>query len=245
MARVPEGSDQRFELTGGGQAVVARHHLSKGSHAWFTPQEPDRTVRRWGPILARSGRRCVLDIGCGGGRHTVYMARLGLEVTAGDLSPLALEQTRRWLERERVQAHLVQFDMISLPFPAESFDAVVSVNVLHHARPGEARRAVAEVWRVLRPGGLFLAVVAGPRDCYCLLERPPGATWPPCAQPQGSADARPCAENDLFGLFSSFSILGTQRRNLSLPGDAGPACWRGVNWRVLAERPGGGLTFRR
>ena len=210
---------------------------SKESHSWFTPQEPDRTVRHWGPILARSGRRRVLDIGCGSGRHTVYMARLGLEVTAGDLSPLAMEQTRRWLERERVRAQLVQFDMASLPFAAESFDVVLSVNVLHHARPGEARTAVAEVWRVLRPGGLFVAVLAGPRDCHCLCERPPSQAWPLCTCAGGPADARPCDENDLFGLFAGFSILGTQRRNLRLPGGVGPPCWRGVNWRVWAERP--------
>lgn len=181
----------------------------------------------------------MLDIGCGGGRHAVYMARLGLEVTAGDLSPQALEQTRRWLEAERVHAHLVQFDMMSLPFADETFDVVLSVNVLHHARPGQARAAVAEVWRVLRPGGLFVAVLAGRRDCHCLLERPVGARWPVCASAAAHAtDARPCDEDDLYGLFAGFSILGAQRRSLSLPAGAGPPCWRGVNWRVWAERPG-------
>lgn len=217
---------------------MGRRRPSAGSCAWFTPQEPDRTVRHWGPILARSGRRYVLDIGCGGGRHAVYMARLGLRVTAGDLSPLALEETRRWLERERMQADLALLDMTALPFRPESFDAVLSVNVLHHARPGEARAAVEEVWRVLRPGGLFVAVLAGPRDCHCLLERPFDAKRRTCScTPALGADARPCDEQDLFGLFAGFSILGTQRRSLSLPGGTGPPCWRGVNWRVWAERP--------
>jgi len=217
---------------------VARSQPWQEARTWFTPEEPDRTVRHWGPLLLRSGRRRVLDVGCGGGRHTIYLARLGLRVTAGDQSALALEETRRWLQREQLRASLTQLDMVALPFAPETFDAVLSVNVLHHAQPGEARRAVEEVWRVLRPGGLFLAVLAGPRDCRCLLERPLGAVCPVCKGTAVASDsARPCDELDLYGLFAGFSILSTQRRSLSLPGGAGPPCWRGVNWRVWAERP--------
>jgi SAM-dependent methyltransferase len=217
---------------------VAGYQPWEDSRTWFTPQEPDRTVRHWGPILARSGRRSVLDIGCGGGRHAVYLARLGLQVTAGDRSLLALEETQRWLRRERLQASLLQLDMADLPFQREAFDVVLSVNVLHHARPGEARAAVEEVRRVLRPGGLFLAVLAGPHDCRCLLERPFGWGQAVCTCGLAtSADARPCSEQDLHGLFAGFCILGTQRRNLSLPVGGGSRCWRGVNWRVWAERP--------
>ncbi len=217
---------------------MTRYQAQKGRSDWFTPREPDRTVRHWGPMLERSGRVRVLDIGCGGGRHAVYLARLGLQVTAGDRSLLALEETGRWLERERLRAQLAQLDMATLPFARETFDAVLSVNVLHHARPGEARAAVEEVWRVLRPGGFFLAVLAGSHECRCLLERPQGARRGVCmCGAARGAEGRPCSEQDLYGLFAGFSILGTQRRSLSLPAGMGPPCWRGVNWRVWAERP--------
>ncbi len=217
---------------------MTRYQPPEERSDWFTPREPDRTVRQWGPILERSGRRRVLDIGCGGGRHAVYLARLGLLVTAGDRSLLALEETGRWLERERLRAQLAQLDMAALPFARETFDAVLSVNVLHHARPGEARAAVEEVWRVLRPGGFFLAVLAGPHDCRCLLERSPGVRPGVCVCGASSrAEGRPCSERDLHGLFAGFSILGTQRRSLTLPAGTGLPCWRGVNWRVWAERP--------
>ncbi len=217
---------------------MARYQPWPEARTWFTPEEPDRTVRHWGPLLLRSGRCRVLDVGCGSGRHAVYLARLGLWVTAGDRSALALEQTRRWLQREQLRACLAQLDMVALPFAPETFDAVLSVNVLHHAHLGEARTAVEEVWRVLRPGGLFLAVLAGPRDCRCFLERPLGSVCPVCRGTAVSSDnTRPCDEQDLCGLFAGFNILGTQRRSLSLPEGTGPPCWRGVNWRVWAERP--------
>ncbi len=209
------------------------------SRAWFTPREPDQAVREWGHTLARSGRRRILDVGCGGGRHVVYLLRLGLSVTAGDQAELALAETGHWLARERMQANLVQLDMMALPFRSETYDAVLSVNVLQHAQPGQAYAAVAEVWRVLRPGGLFLAVLAGPGDCHCLLQRP--TSLPEGALgPVPALDTCPslCAgEKDLHGLFSAFRILGTQRHNLTLPAGTGPPDWRAVNWRVWAERP--------
>jgi len=202
--------------------------LCAGSRAWFTPRAPDHAVRRWGQMLARSGSQRVLDVGCGGGRHVVYLSRLGLEVTAGDQSADALAETRRWLKRERIGATLVQLDMTDLPFRSGTFDAVLSVNVLHHAQAQAARAAVREAWRVLRPGGLLLAVLAGPGDCQCLLQRPTVS--------RGQARAA-CSENELEDLFAGFHVLDTQRRSLRLPPGAGPPDWRGVNWRVWAERP--------
>lgn len=208
------------------------------SRGCFTPRQPDQAVRRWGHTLARSGWRRILDVGCGGGRHVIYLLGLGLSVTAGDQSTLALSDTRRWLERERLSATLVQLEMTALPFQSETFDAALSVNVLHHAQPAAARAAVREMWRVLRPGGLFLAVLAGPGDCQCLLERPlasAGGRLECAPAPPGRAAL--CDEHDLYGLFSGFRILDTQRQSLSQPGGTAPPCWRGVNWRVWAERP--------
>ena len=191
------------------------------THTGFALQEPDWAVRQWAEVLLRRSCRRVLDIGCGSGRHTVHLARLGLAVTAGDLSSPALVEAQRWLAREELQASLVRLDMMDPPFPDGAFDAVLSVNVLRHAYPEQARAAVAEVWRVLRPGGLFLAVLADAGDCRCLLERPEA---PPFHR--GRAPAR---GGHLEGLFAGFRILGTQRQPRKQPS---------VNWRVWAERPG-------
>ena len=187
----------------------------------------------------RSGRRLVLDVGCGGGRHAIYLAQQGLSVTAGDRSADALTQTRLWLAREQLEARLLQLEMTHLPFRDGAFDAALSVNVLHHAQPRKARAAVREIWRVLRPGGLFLAVLASPSGCQCLLERPvpPARCLLECTP---ALHARPplCDEQDLYELFAGFRILSTQRHRLCMPAGVGPPCWRAVNWRVWAERPG-------
>lgn len=214
------------------------HRRQERSRAWFMPREPDQAVRKWGDSLVRAGRKRVLDVGCGGGRHAVYLARLGMSVTAGDQSVPALSDAGRWLARERLHATLVQLEMTALPFPSETFDAVLSVNVLQHAQPAEARAAVREVCRVLRPGGLFLAVLAGPGNCQCLLERPasqPRGVWE--CTPELHSESAVCDEHDLRDLFAGFRVLNTQRRSLRLPDGTGPPVWRGVNWRIWAERP--------
>jgi len=216
--------------------MVTRREAREYPRACFTPREPDQAVMQWGHTLKDSGRQCVLDIGCGEGRHVIYLARLGLAVTGGDLSPLALAQAGRWLLSEGLRAALLRLEMTELPFANESFDAALCVNVLHHDRPRQARAAVEEVWRVLRPGGLFLVVLAGAGDCRCFLERPVastrGVTLDLDAPPQSGR------EGDLRDLFAGFNILGAQRCSLSRPGIAGPVGWWGVNWRIWAERAG-------
>jgi SAM-dependent methyltransferase len=217
---------------------LATYRRLESPQAWFTPREPDQAVRHWSRALLHSGRRRVLDVGCGGGRHVVYLARQGLSVVAGDRSADALAQTARWLDRESLAATLLLLEMTRLPFEDGTFDAALSVNVLHHAEPAKARAAVQEIWRVLRPGGLFLAVLASPSGCQCLLERPArsGDFHVPCPP---ALEARPslCYEHDLHELFAGFHILSTQRHRPQLPGGTRPSGWRAVNWRIWAERP--------
>jgi 2-polyprenyl-3-methyl-5-hydroxy-6-metoxy-1,4-benzoquinol methylase len=62
------------------------------------------------------GFRNFLDLGCGLGRHTVYMGTHGLEVTAFDLSDEAVQETRNWAERENLQIEAHAGNMLALPF---------------------------------------------------------------------------------------------------------------------------------
>jgi SAM-dependent methyltransferase len=92
----------------------------------------------------------VLDLGCGTGRHALWLAAAGATVTAADFSEGMLEEARRKEGAESVRWLVHDLDA-PLPFPAEAFDRVVSGLVLEHLRdPGGF---FVEVHRVLRAGG--------------------------------------------------------------------------------------------
>lgn len=92
----------------------------------------------------------VLDLGCGTGRHSLWLASAGATVTGVDFSEGMLEEARAkpGAEAVRFLAHDLQQP---LPFAAGSFDMVVSGLVLEHL--GALGAFFAEARRVLRPGG--------------------------------------------------------------------------------------------
>jgi malonyl-CoA O-methyltransferase len=92
----------------------------------------------------------VLDLGCGTGRHSLWLAGAGAAVTAVDFSAGMLDEARRKPGAETVR--FVVHDLHEpLPFEGGSFDLVVSGLVLEHLR--ELGAFFAEARRVLRPGG--------------------------------------------------------------------------------------------
>jgi ubiquinone/menaquinone biosynthesis C-methylase UbiE len=92
----------------------------------------------------------VLDLGCGTGRHTVWLAAAGAKVTAVDFSEGMLAKARAKQGSETVR--FVVHDLHApLPFPRASFDLVVSGLVLEHLR--ELSGVFGEAHRLLRPNG--------------------------------------------------------------------------------------------
>jgi SAM-dependent methyltransferase len=129
----------------------------------------------------------LLDAGCGGGRNLVYFLRNGYEVHGVDENPRAIEQVRHLARELAPHSATESFhvsDLAELPYPAGRFDAVLCSAVLHFAR-AEAHfdRMLDEMWRVLKPGGLFFARLASTIGVETLV-RPLQGRWH--ALPDGS-----------------------------------------------------------
>jgi malonyl-CoA O-methyltransferase len=96
------------------------------------------------------GGLSVLDLGCGTGRHTIWLAEAGASVTAVDFSQGMLAEARKKPGMESVR-FIVHDLHLPLPISDGSFDVVVSGLVLEHLR--DVRSFFGEVARVLKPGG--------------------------------------------------------------------------------------------
>ena len=91
----------------------------------------------------------VLDVGCGPGHLTHRLAALGLDVTGIDLDPAMIERANA-----RGGGRYLAADAASLPFEDGAFDLAVSTLSMHHW--ADANAGIAEVGRVVRPGGRVL-----------------------------------------------------------------------------------------
>ena len=98
-----------------------------------------------------------LEVGCGGGIATAALAELGYHMTGVEPQEASLEAARAHARQRGLQERLtfVQGDAYDLSmFPARCFDGVVMADVLEHLH--DLPSAVAQVWRVLKPGGVLV-----------------------------------------------------------------------------------------
>ncbi|MFL6240632.1 MAG: methyltransferase domain-containing protein [Actinomycetes bacterium] len=117
-------------------------------------------------LVVEPGDR-VLDLGCGAGRHAYGAARRGADVVALDYSLDEVSTVRATFAAMTEAGEIpigatteaVRGDLLALPFPDDSFDKVIAAEVLEHIPSDE--RAMAEIARVLKPGGR--AAVTVPR----------------------------------------------------------------------------------
>lgn len=158
----------------------------------------------------------LLDAGCGTGWFSRAAAERGAKVTSMDIGPRLLEKVAEKCESRRVEGNL-----LAMPFADASFDFIICTEAIEHTP--EPRKAVAELCRVLRPGGTlaltvpnrrwhFLAVVANAAGFRPYEGR---ENWVSPAELGGWLRAGGCAVELLGGfhpvpfLFRPFSAVAT------------------------------------
>lgn len=120
---------------------------------WWYAGQREVAAALVGPwARARGGGLCLLDAGCGTGFNLLALAALG-SATGVDLSPEAI----RFCRERGVRA--LRGSVLVLPFADAAFDLVTSFDVIYHDWVPDDRAAVAEMARVLRPGGALLVRV--------------------------------------------------------------------------------------
>lgn len=153
-------------------ALEQRDHWDRtyADHPGMYGTRPSEPAVHAAEVFLSRGAKTVLELGAGHGRDTLYFARRGLAVHALDFSPVGLDQLREAAAGAGL-AELVTtttHDVCRpLPLEAESADATYAHMLLCMALPTERiHAAVAEVRRVLRPGGAFVYTVRHTGDAH-------------------------------------------------------------------------------
>jgi SAM-dependent methyltransferase len=170
--------------------------------------EPHEDMSRFIEQMERRCTRTVLDLGCGSGRHLVQLAGHGFEVHGVDSSPHAVRLAREWLESRQLSAHVALHDITTpLPYPRKYFDAVVSIQVVHHAVSETIRRIAREIERVTKPEALIFVTVPRSRNQASRFEELEPGTLVPLDAPERGLPHDFFTEEELTSLFSGFKQL--------------------------------------
>lgn len=135
-----------------------------GTRAFF--DQADKRFMEWnlplhderGPFaklfpFERFKNKSVLEVGCGMGFMSSLWAKNGSQVTAVDLNPTSIAQTKKRFELFQLEGNIQLEDANQMSLSNESFDYAYSWGVLHHSPNLE--KSLAEFFRVLKPGGEF------------------------------------------------------------------------------------------
>lgn len=99
---------------------------------------------------------CALDLGCGTGTTSIYLAQHGWQATGVDFSPKAIELAREKAQRANVKMDFQLGDVSRLDFLRESFDLILDIGCLHGLDRESRTRYAEQLRRLTHPGSKFL-----------------------------------------------------------------------------------------
>ncbi|WP_067070061.1 class I SAM-dependent methyltransferase [Carbonactinospora thermoautotrophica] len=171
----------------------------------------------------------LLDFGCGNGANTVLFAPDVRQVVGVDVVPEHVEQASKYAAEQGLgNVEYVLYDGDRLPFPDASFDNVVSFEVLEHT--ADDRHALAEVRRVLKPGGVLAMSVPNKwylmethgfdlRPRWVKWNRVPLLSWLPTPIHERYACARIYTRRRIFRLLEAGGFEVLEHRYIMPPFD--------------------------
>ena len=170
--------------------------------------QPHEDIPGLAERLKERGAKTVLDLGSGTGRHVIYFAERGFDVYGIDNAETGLQMTRDWLKDKSLTADLKLADITQpLPYDSDFFDAVVSVQVIHHARLATIQQMIAELERVIKPNGLVFATVPTLKDQAENFEQIEPNTFVPLDGIEKGLPHHYFSEEELRACFSGFDVL--------------------------------------
>ena len=155
--RVADGSHARPEhpanLKGTSMSEFERWDKRYSTAEYVFGEEPNYFLASCGEMLPDGGR--ALSVADGESRNGVWLAEQGLDVVAIEFSPAAQKKAAALAKKRGVEIDLVQADVHSWEYPADTFDVVVEI-FTQFSSPAERTRKWAGMEKALKPGGVMI-----------------------------------------------------------------------------------------
>ena len=157
-------------MSGVDHQVFWNERYSQAGEDYLFGAEPNRFLSGLSSYF-RPGMR-VLSVADGEGRNGVWLAQQGMEVTALEISPVALAKARRLAALRDVPVNFVQADALTWTWSGAAYDAVAAI-FIQFAMPAERNQLFASIKHTLKPGGLLLLQGYTPRQLEYRTGGPP------------------------------------------------------------------------
>ncbi len=106
----------------------------------------------------------LLDVGCGAGNETIYLAQQGFEATGIDISPVAIDLAYSRAAKGGVRCRFIVADVLCLPFQNEKFEVVLDKACFHFILPHDRQTYIESIKSVIKPNGKFILFAASEYD---------------------------------------------------------------------------------
>jgi len=218
---------ERVAMETAHQAWNDRWQSETGRAGWL---DPDPDVAAAVALLRGRGARRVLDLGCGVGRDACFLASAGFQVDAMDASASGLAYAAGQARDLDLQVNFREGLMTALPYADNTFDYALSFNVIYHGDSGVVGRAITEIHRILKPGGLFHGTMLSKRNVnfWRGTQIAPNTFVIDGAEGDKIHPHFYCNAAELVDLFEDFELFSLFDREHEKPGT--------YHWHLLAER---------
>jgi tellurite methyltransferase len=202
---------------------------------WDRWKKPAPEVLDFIRSLSPVGRPKVLDLGCGLGRHAIAFALAQFSVTATDSSSTAIRHLNEWADSLHLSIETQVCEVLVETLPSETFDVVLSYNVIYHGLREQFAQAIQQVGRLLKWKGIFFFTCPSRQDGkYGFGERVAPHTYR-CTKSVTPGDVHYFAdEEDLTELLVGFRTLACWKNEGYWDNRGGQQFYS--NWHVRAEK---------
>jgi 2-polyprenyl-3-methyl-5-hydroxy-6-metoxy-1,4-benzoquinol methylase len=107
-------------------------------------------------LLTPMQNKNILELGCGRGELSIWLAKQGAQITAIDIGPDLVTAAKGLADLNQVKCTFMQGDITDLPVGSAAFDAVIGIAILHHLSEASVPKVLRECHRVLNAGGFAI-----------------------------------------------------------------------------------------